>query len=196
MNESRKRRRKNKTRTQILSMVMIGAGLLLVGLVVLFFLPKSSAPAQSESSGSVVPMRVDFRAPILQLKDLQGRSVSLKDYLGQVILINNWATWCPPCRAEMPILNAYYQDHQGQGFTLIGIEAGETASEVSDFVNHNGLAFSIWLDPRNAALAAFSNDALPNSYVVDRAGMVVLSWTGPINRQMLEKYVTPVIEEQ
>jgi thiol-disulfide isomerase/thioredoxin len=190
-----RRKRTHKQRAQVISMVMVGAGLLLIGAVALLFLPKSDGQSASEIPGSVVPMRVDFLAPVLQLKDLQGRPVSLKDYLGQVVLVNNWATWCPPCRAEMPVLNAYYQDHQPQGFSLVGIEAGETASEVADFVNQNGLAFSIWIDPRNAALAAFSNGALPNSYVIDRKGMVVLSWTGPINRSMLEKYVTPVIEE-
>ena len=67
----------------------------------------------------VIPLAVDYPAPKLSLKDLAGKPVSLADYAGQVVLVNNWAYWCPPCRDELPILQGYYQDHRAQKFAIL-----------------------------------------------------------------------------
>jgi len=122
-----------------------------------------------------------------------GEIESLADYRQNVVLVNNWATWCPPCRAEMPTLQAYYEAHKDQGFTLLAIEAGDPPGQVAQFVQAYGLTFNVWLDADKAALVAFKNPNLPNSYVIDRAGMVRYAWTGAIRRAMLEKYVTPLL---
>ena len=114
----------SQARLKILAMVLGGAGLLVLGAVAWVSLPKPQSTAASETYNSVAPVAVSFPAPALELSDLQGGKASLKDYRGQVVLVNNWATWCPPCRAEMPTLDAYFEDHRDQGFTLIGIEAG------------------------------------------------------------------------
>jgi peroxiredoxin len=157
----------------------------------------SAAGANLESEGfpSVVPVAVSYPAPELQLENLSGEKVSLDDHLGQVVLVNNWAIWCPPCKAEMPVLQDYYDDHRAEGFRLIGIEAGEPVEEVAAFAKQYGLSFLIWPDPTQAALAAFRNNSLPSSYVIDREGQVRLAWTGAINREMLEAYVTPLLVE-
>lgn len=144
---------------------------------------------------SAIPLRVDYPAPRVSLQDLEGRAVSLADYAGQVVLVNNWAYWCPPCRAELPILERYYQEHQAEGFSIVGIEAGSPAKTVQYYVDQYRLTFPIWLDPKIKAVAAFGNRSLPNSYVIDRDGQVRLAWTGPISRAMLEQYVTPLLEE-
>ena len=89
----------------------------------------------------MVPMAVRRPAPELDLVDLSGQPVSLMGYRGQVVLVNNWATWCPPCRAEMPTLEAYFQAHRGADFTLIAIDSGEPAVEVARFVEEMGLVF-------------------------------------------------------
>ena len=95
----------------------------------------------------------------------------------------------------MPALQAFYDAHKTQNFELIGIEAGETAGEVSQFVKQYGLTFPIWLDPENKSLDAFHNQALPNSYVIDKTGVVRLAWSGAISLKMLEKYIGPLLEE-
>jgi peroxiredoxin len=110
-------------------------------------------------------------------------------------MINNWATWCPQCKAEMPTLVKYYEEHNEQGFVLLGINAGDPKDAVVKFVDEYNLSFPILLDPNNKALIAFHNDSLPSSYVIDRSGNVVLAWTGPISKAMLEKYVTPLLEQ-
>jgi thiol-disulfide isomerase/thioredoxin len=144
---------------------------------------------------SAIPLAVDYPAPKLSLVDLDKSDVSLVDYAGRVVLVNNWAFWCPPCRAELPILERYYQDHRAQGFTIIGIESGSSAQTVNQYVEHYKLTYPIWLDPRIKAVAAFGNRSLPNSYVIDGVGQVRLAWTGPISQEMLEKYVTPLLEK-
>ena len=138
---------------------------------------------------------MDQAASRLALTDLQDGPVSLDTYRGKVILINNWATWCPPCKAEMPELQAYFRKHAEQGFVIIAIESGDRAAAVTGFVHRLGLTFPIWLDFNTAALYAFENMDLPSSYVVDRQGTLRMSWTGSVNQATLEKYVTPLLEK-
>jgi peroxiredoxin len=186
----------HKDNPQIIAMALVGAGLLMLGGLAFLLLPKDlAASSRSGETASTIPVAVDYPSPELNLIDVKGSQASLKDYQSQVILVNNWATWCPPCRAEMPTLQEYFEDHQKQGFTVIAIEAGESASEVAKFAEEYGLTFPVWADPDQKALAEFRNMALPNSYVIDRHGQVRLAWTGAINREMLEKYVTPLLEE-
>ena len=183
-------------------MVLVGAGLLILGVLAGILLLTNEANAnrsqpdnETAQLPSVVPAQVNFPAPDLSLSDVEGNPVSLADYRGQVVLVNNWATWCPPCKAEMPALQAYYEDHQDQGFVLVAIEAGEPADEVAQFASDYGLTFPVWLDPDSAALEAFNNFTLPSSYVIDAQGTVRLAWSGAISREMLETYLTPLLEE-
>jgi peroxiredoxin len=177
---------------QALALALAGGGLVLLELAALLLWPKSTAPAEEPRTQ---PQAVNFAAPELELNDLNGAARALADYRGQVVLVNNWATWCPPCRAEMPTLQAYYQKHQAQGFVLVAVEAGEPADEVTRFVEEYGLTFPVWLDPHSLALDAFRNDTLPSSYVIDRAGVVRFTWNGAISAATLEKYVTPLLKE-
>jgi len=196
VNRRKKKRTGQPNSPQILAMVLMGAGLVILGGLAFFLLPKG-APAESPTngSGSTIPVAVDYLSPELTLSDIHGNQSSLKDYQNQVVLVNNWATWCPPCRAEMPTLKQYFEDHQKQGFAVIAIEAGETVADVAKFAKEYELTFPVWADPNQEAIAAFRNMALPNSYVIDRLGQVRLTWTGAISRDMLEKYVTPLLEE-
>ena len=197
MSRGKNSKNRSGSKYRILAMGMVGAGLFIIGAVVLFTLPKPGSNVSDEPGdyASVVPVAVNFPAPALELSDLQGKRASLEAYRGQVVLINNWATWCPPCRAEMPTLQAYFQDHREQGFTLIGIEAGDPQENVAEFAKQYSLSFPIWLDPQNESLSGFYNASLPNSYVVDKEGTVVMGWTGAISRDMLEKHVTPLLED-
>ena len=138
---------------------------------------------------------VDFPAPDIRLNDLAGKPVSLTDYRGQVILVNNWATWCPPCRQEMPILEEFFRDHQHQGFTVVAIDAGDPAEIVSDFVSQNKLSFPVWIDPNNSALNSFRNNYLPSSYLIDDEGQVIMVWSGAVTRTSLEENITPLLRD-
>jgi peroxiredoxin len=177
---------------QIIPLIIVGVGLIVIGLV----LPKIfSNNTSSTEEYSVVPSAVNFPAPDLALNDTIGQPVSLADYHKKVVLVNNWATWCPPCKLEMPTLEKYYEEHVSQGFMLIGIEAGDTLSAVTSFVKEYKLTFPVLVDPNDDALVAFQNDSLPSSYVINPDGTVVLAWTGPISHAMLERYLTPLLEK-
>lgn len=181
--------------------LLIGVGLLILGIVAALLIASpdnidnSPDVFSTENEVSSIPVQVNFVAPEITLSDLSGEKASLADFGGQVVLVNNWATWCPPCKAEMPTLQAYYEEHKDEGFLLIGIEAGEPADEVAQFIDEYKLTFPIWLDPNNQALSAFQNDNLPSSYVIDREGVVRLAWVGAVSKAILEKYVTPLLEE-
>jgi thiol-disulfide isomerase/thioredoxin len=178
--------------------IVIGIGLITVGVAAMALLTlRHSLWSQTESTveSSVVPVNADYAAPDLTLNDLDGKPRSLSDYVGKVVLVNMWATWCPPCVSELPTLNSFYKDYAMEGFVMIGIDDGEELSVVKDYVTQKGLIFPIWLDPTYLSESAFNTQNLPSSFLIDRQGQVRLQWVGAISRAMLEKYVLPIIEE-
>jgi peroxiredoxin len=183
---------KISSKTQSLVLLLIGVSLILAALAAFLSIPRAQAEVQQVSSAAQ-PLAVDFPAPQVQLSDLNGSPVALADYRGQVVLYNAWATWCPPCQEEMPTLEAYYQAHQQAGFVVVAIEDGEPLADVAAFAKSYGLSFPVWPDPKWVATTAFKSEVLPTSFVIDRTGQVVLTWSGPISREALEKYVTPII---
>ena len=190
--------KRSKTRRSDLSgMIVLGVGLVFVGLAALLLWPRPEVAASSPiSSGpSTIPVEVNYEAPELTLTAVDGTEQSLVDYRGQVVLVNLWATWCPPCKAEMPTLEAFYKAHAVDGFVTIAISSGDPADAVEEFVDNYGLTFQVWLDPNIDSGMAFRTQSLPSSFVIDRDGQVRLRWVGEINRDTLEKYVTPLIVE-
>ncbi len=190
MSKSQKKYRRNRPKSFPWIPFLLGLSLIGMALVSLVS-PKPGSKAADLSS--VIPIEVSYAAPELSLQDINGRTESLADYRDNLVLVNNWATWCPPCKAEMPTLAAYYNEHALEGFTIIAIEAGDPLNSVSQFAQTLDLKFSVWLDPNGASLRAFGNGTLPNSYVIDRSGTVRYAWTGEISKAMLEKYVTPLL---
>lgn len=175
---------------------IIGVFLVLIGISLFAVLQKTDGEAATSMADlSVIPVAVNYPAPQLALENVNGKTESLADFNGKVLLLNNWATWCPPCKAEMPTLKKFHDAHSADGFTIIAVEAGDGKEEVLQFSQSLGLTFPIWLDPDSSALNAFKNGNLPNSYVIDRNGRVRYAWTGEISLSMLEKYVTPLIAE-
>ena len=192
------KRKKVSRKTNIPAMLILGAGLILLGVAAFIALPRADASANASTAGGslTVPVEVDYEAPKLTLSDLDGAEHSLTDYQGQVVLVNLWATWCPPCKAEMPTLKAYYEDHTADGFVTIAINDGDPADAVAAFVQEYDLTFPVWLDPTyEATERAFKARNLPSSFVIDREGNIRLRWVGEIDRAALEKYVTPLILE-
>src|SRR5215216_2297281 len=180
------------SRKKALPFLLLGLGLTLIAASAYFILQNVS----SSTDFSTVPVKVNFDSPELTLTDTQGVFHSLADYRGQVVLVNLWATWCPPCKEEMPALVAFYHKHRDDGFVIVAINDGDPTADVSQFVEEYGLTFPVWLDPTYSTTEqAFKTLNLPSSFVIDREGTIVLSWVGGINRRSLEKYVAPIINE-
>jgi peroxiredoxin len=176
----------------------LGLGLILIGLAILMVWPRSEDVSAQTQGGQfkTVPAEVNYEAPSLILSDLYGQEHGLADYRGQIVLVNLWATWCPPCKAEMPTLQAYYEDHQAEGFMTIAISNGDAEDKVAEFIEDYGLTFTVLLDPELiAGREAFKSTSLPSSFVIDRKGQIRLRWIGEIDRETLEEYVTPLIME-
>jgi cytochrome c biogenesis protein CcmG, thiol:disulfide interchange protein DsbE len=179
---------------RLIALLLMGFGLVAIGIMLFLILRDASASASSQDF-SAVPAKVDYPAPELTLTDLDGAPVSLANYRGKVVLVNLWATWCPPCREEMPTLQAFYEKYQSQGFVLIAIDQGESIEQVAPFVKEYGLTFPVWMDAGHQASRVFNTMNLPSSYVIDRSGRVRLTWIGGISKRNLEKFVPDVIRE-
>jgi peroxiredoxin len=184
-----------KGTTNYLPLILAGMGLLVLIGVTLALRSNQEAPPEVNDALILRPIEVNQPAPALTLYDLDGKETSLTDFLGEVILVNNWATWCPPCREEMPEFKAFYEAHKDEGFQVIAIEAGESEAEVRSFAEMQGLDFIILLDPENQSLITFQYSSLPSSWVIDRNGNLRLAWLGAINGPTLEKYLTPLLKE-
>jgi peroxiredoxin len=112
-------------------------------------------------------------APALKLKNIQGRTLRLTDYKGKVVLINFWATWCPPCRTEIPELVKWQREYRHRGLQIIGVTyPPETLSEVRRFTRKTKVNYTIALGTKATKLLFTESETLPVTVVVDRAGNV------------------------
>lgn len=177
------RRRQHK----IYAVLLIAVGILVIASIIFY--------SVSSSTQSLGPTRVGQRLGDFRLTDINGKTVNLSDFLGQVVLINAWATWCPPCKAEMPYLNAFYQAHQTDGFVILAINAGDPVGVTAAFANEKNLAFPVLLDPDKTLLSSLGINGLPTSILLDRKGVVKAIHFGPYTLQNLEDEITPVIQK-
>jgi len=106
------------------------------------------------------------------LTDLQGKTWSLRELKGKVVLVNFWATWCSPCRKEMPDLNALYQRFKDQGFVILAI-SDEEADKVKPFIAERNISYPVMLDPGRKVNELFQVEGIPKSFVYDREGKLV-----------------------
>lgn len=106
------------------------------------------------------------------LNDLQGKTWHLRDLKGKVVLVNFWATWCPPCRKEMPDLQALFDKYKDQGFVVLSI-SDEEAAKVSPFITERRITYPVLLDPGRKVNESFVVEGIPKSFVYDRQGKLV-----------------------
>ena len=133
------------------------------------------------------------KAPDFTLKDANGRSVSLSSQKGKVVLINFWATWCPPCKAEMPSMNKLYNEMKARGFEVIAVSTDNSLSAVKDFLSKNRLDFPILFDENKTVARQYHVFSMPTTFLIDRNGMIVdkffgeEEWTDADIRKKIEK---------
>ncbi len=132
-------------------------------------------------------------APDFTLKTLAGETVSLSDFRGKVVLVNFWASWCPPCVAELPTIHQFYQTHQADGFVVLAVNAQENYGTVSGFINQHAYTFPVLLDPDSAAANAYGIRALPTSFILDKNGGIQYVHRGEIDTDTLQKVVEPLL---
>jgi cytochrome c biogenesis protein CcmG/thiol:disulfide interchange protein DsbE len=124
--------------------------------------------------------RTGFPAPNFALPDLAGRVHRLSDTHGKVVFLNVWATWCPPCRMEMPSMEQLYRRLKGQDFVMLAVsEDAEGSDPVRAMVEEAGLTFPVLLDPQGEVSPRYGVTGYPETFIIDRQGMVVEHIVGP-----------------
>lgn len=155
----------------------------------LMFLTACAAGVDTEPPSTNTP-----KPPLdLTLEDLNGHSVRLSDLRGEVVLVNYWASWCSPCRDEMPVLDAFYKAHQSKGFALVAINVSESAKDAADYINEHGYSFTVWSDPPGDTMIELGVNGLPASLLLDERGRITKVWLGPLTKEMLEESVLPLL---
>jgi peroxiredoxin len=169
--------------------VIAGVVLLVIGAGLLFV----SRPGPA--SATVKPPQVGSPMSDFTLSDLSGKQVRLSDFRGRPVLINAWATWCPPCRAEMPDLHRLYQEHQEEGFVVLAINSGEEAGQVRQFIQQSGFTFPVLLDSGNNLLDALGIRNLPTSILIDRDGTVRAMQVGMLTPAAIQANIVPLLSQ-
>jgi cytochrome c biogenesis protein CcmG, thiol:disulfide interchange protein DsbE len=138
-----------------------------------------------------------FPAPDFELSTLAGESIRLSDLRGQAVLINLWATWCPPCRAEMPAIEKVYNEYKQDGLIVLAINMTyqDDPGRVPSFVEEYGLTFPILMDTQGTVGTDYQLRSLPSSYFIDREGIikeVVIG--GPMSEALLRTRVEQILK--
>ena len=129
------------------------------------------------------PIDLPVTAPI---PALAGDPVKVSDFSGKITFFNFWATWCPPCRAEMPSIERLYKQMSGTNFRIIAVNAGENRSQVASFIEKNKYTFPIYLDESNALSSIFAARGLPSTYLVNKEGKVIAVRIGAMEYDQAE----------
>lgn len=167
--------------------------LILAGVASLFWLGQQTAGRSTSASSQLAQQAGQTIAPDFTLSSLDGSQISLSDYKGQVVLVNLWATWCPPCKAEMPTINAFYETHRDDGFVVLAVNSQEGVTTVKDFIQTNGFSFPVLLDTHGEVMDRYRVRALPTSFIIDRNGTIQHIQSGEISTQQLQRIVEPLL---
>jgi peroxiredoxin len=138
----------------------------------------------------VAPLKGSI-APDFSLQDLSGNSVHLSDFHGEVVLINFWATWCPPCWQEMPTFQEYYTQYDTD-FVVLAVDGDEPENAVRDFVAENGLTFPVVIDVGQKVTETYLVRSYPTSFIVDQDGVISKIHIGIMTHEQLDGYLAPL----
>ena len=127
----------------------------------------------------VMHVGTETPAPDFRLPTPEGKAVALTELRGQVVFLNFWATWCPPCRVEMPSMERLYKEFKDQGLTILAIDMGESAKQVARFMRDFQLSFPALLDTDGNVSARYRVQGLPTTFLIDRGGRIAGAALGP-----------------
>lgn len=144
-------------------------------------------------SGSDGP-RLGRPAPDFVLNGLDGNTVQLSSLKGKVVLVNFWATWCVPCKKEIPELVSIYERYQARGFEIVGVDFQETPGNVRSFVREWGMSYVNVLDPEGKVSGQYRLTGLPESFFIDRNGVLRDKRIGQMKEEFMECVVQALLE--
>jgi cytochrome c-type biogenesis protein len=159
----------------------------------------SALPALGSIEGAAaaidaeIGLEVGNRAPNFRTTTDDGETVALADLRGQAVLLNFWATWCGPCRIEMPEFEAAYTTHAGEGFTILAVNNMETPEQVRGFRDELALSFPLLLDESGAITSEYAVVSLPSTYVLNREGIIVARHFGALTAAQMTELVSAAL---
>jgi peroxiredoxin len=137
-----------------------------------------SAGCGGDRPSAAAPAPAVRPAPNFTLKDVSGRAVSLADFKGRVVLLDFWATWCPPCRESIPVLQKMHEEYSARGVTVLGVSVDQDASVVPPFVKRKSMSYSVLLDDAGEASDLYRVSGIPSLFLLNKDGVIVKNWVG------------------
>ena len=151
-------------------------------------------------SDTPTPSQVEAQktaAPDFEMTDAEGNVVRLSDFRGKAVILNFWASWCPPCKEEMPHFQAAYEEH-GEEIVFIMLnllaDSRETPEKAAEFIADNGYSFPVYSDTKNEAASLYSVTSVPRTYTIDAEGNLVASMMGTFTKaKQLDAYIEQLL---
>jgi len=140
-----------------------------------------TVPALAQRGYDVTPLPKGVTAPPLQALDLQGKTWKLSELHGRAVLLNFWATWCPPCRAEMPSLQQLSEIYGPEQLLVLAVNVGEGPRRIQQYLQASGLNLTVLLDQKSEMAEAWGVNAMPTTYLIDAAGRPRLRLRGEVD---------------
>jgi peroxiredoxin len=166
-----------------------------IGLALLFGIapqPLRSQAAETLCSADAKAAKLDFT-----FKDIHGKPFALADYKGKVVLLDFWATWCPPCRKEIPGFIELYNSYRSRGFVVIGVSMDDSTSDIKKFAKRLKMNYPILLGAgRDDLEPAFGQLPLPTAFVIARDGKICANHDGLTSKEEFEREIVPLLEVQ
>lgn len=159
--------------------------------------PKDQTKLQNKlyynvKSNGTTGLKPGNKVPDFTLKTLEGQQVSLKDYRGKKVILNFWATWCPPCRKEMPDMQKVYSQSSEENVEILAVNLRYTeknTDSVTAFVDEHHVSFPVLLDTKGSISKEFQAVSLPTSYLIDSKGTVQKKIIGPLSQRLMKAFV-------
>lgn len=186
-------RKKQQQKQRSQRYTFIGIGLFIAGITLLLWMALQSNNGQTAAQSAPQVMEQGQPAPTFTSPALTGGEIALADYAGEVVVVNFWATWCPPCKAEMPGINAFYERYQDEGLVVLAVNAKESEGLVRPFIEASGFTFPVLLDPAGSVVSQYQVRSFPTTIIIDRDGVVRHIQVGMISEAGLEEIVAPLL---
>jgi len=167
--------------SKILSLIAAGVLLVAVGLAFRPLLSRVKYHYLASQTPAIGPVAAGAMAADFKLKDLSGSTISLSSLRGKVVFLNVWATWCEPCRQEMPSIEALYEEFsRDRNFVVLAVSQDSTNRDaVEAYIRKNGYKFTVLLDPANMVADAYKVNGIPETFIIARNGRIVAHHSGP-----------------
>lgn len=164
--------------------------------------PSATAPMQtlipipSPTARILIGSFVSYQAPSFSLKNRAGNLVKLEDNRGKVVLLNFWASWCIPCKEEMPIIQTAYEKYRDQGLVVLGINMTDIDDRqaIEKFIQDTGVTFPILLDESGSTSSDYRVISIPTSFFIDRAGIIRHFQMGAMTEKQLQQYLDEMLQ--